>query len=291
VGALFLVTLFIHHEFVILSDFDTDLDDMENMTDLTGVLRANPDLMGCYFRMIPYEGTGNVFQFQQMEYSLLRSLYRFHNKEQSVTVMPGAGSCYKRDVLISIYNEHSGFRSGEDREATQIGHRLGYKAVYAHNILTLTRPPLSFRALVKQRVRWNFGYLETFIKEWDHYGKQMSRFTRIGIRVIIDILVVAALVFLPWMLLSVLVFNPRVFLSIAGILYVASLIWCLNLILIAPAETDELKGKRLYLTLFYPVIKLAVDYFGWMGAFIRLAKKMRVQHQARKVFISRQSTA
>ncbi|WP_158538516.1 glycosyltransferase [Chitinophaga skermanii] len=273
VGALYLALKHIEHEFVILSDFDTDIDDPGKVEGLVQAMQADPSLMGCYFRMLPYEGSGSVFDFQRLEYSLLRSLYRFHEKDQTVMVMPGAGCCFKRDVLLSIYEEHSGFRSGEDREATQIGHRLGFKAIYADHILTLTRPPLSLRALIKQRVRWNLGYIETFVKEKSFYADQIMKGTRIGFRSLVDLFVLLFILGMPLMIAYFAVMNVTQLMWFFGGLYVFCLAWCLNLLLIAPGETTELKGRRLSLILAYPVMKLTVDYFGWMGAIIKSLKK------------------
>ena len=275
VGALHLAAQSIESEFVILSDFDTDIDDPGKILEMIDLMKDNEQLMGCYFRMLPYEGSGQIFNFQQFEYSLIRSLYQFHLKEKSVLVMPGAGCCYKRHILLSIYNEHSGLHSGEDREATQIGHRLGYKALYADHILTLTRPPLSLKALIKQRIRWNLGYLETFDKERSYYYGQINRLSRIGMRALFDIILLVFLTAFPFLVL-LLAFTNIVSLAflLAGI-YVLCLMWSLNLMLIAPAEMRELKGKRLVLILKYPVIKLIVDYISWMGAIRRMIQNKK----------------
>jgi cellulose synthase/poly-beta-1,6-N-acetylglucosamine synthase-like glycosyltransferase len=273
VGALFLAALSISHEFVILSDFDTDIENMEKVGSLVHILQQDDDLMGCYFRMIPHDGKGHVFLFQQMEYSLLRSLYTFHRHEKSVTVMPGAGSLFKRDVLISIYSEHSGFRNGEDREATQIGHKLGYKALYVDHILALTRPPLSLKALIRQRVRWNLGYLETFLKEKKYYLGQAVRFTKMGIRLWIDLFVFSFLLLLPALIITLVVIRPQnLFPALVGI-YLLCLTLNAYLLLVSPKETNEIRGKGILLIFLYPFMKLTVDYCGWMGAVMKMLKK------------------
>jgi hypothetical protein len=115
VGALYKTILNVGHPYIILSDFDTDIEGIEELLVNAVNLKAEPDLVGCYFKMVPFEGTGIVFAFQQLEYALQRSIYSFHKDEGSVRVMPGAASCYKRKVLLSIYLEHSGLRNGKDR--------------------------------------------------------------------------------------------------------------------------------------------------------------------------------
>lgn len=83
VGALFLTILNIDHEFVILSDFDTDLIGLHHLFNNPDVLSKDPLMIGCYFRMVPYEGKGWIFLFQQLEYSFARAYYRFHKRELS----------------------------------------------------------------------------------------------------------------------------------------------------------------------------------------------------------------
>ena len=275
VGALFRTTLSISHELIILSDFDTDIIGIGELLSNSTPLEEDSALMGCYFKMLPFEGSGNVFLFQQLEYSLQRSLYKFHEKERSIRVMPGAGSCYKRQVLTSIYHHHSGLRSGEDREATLIGLKLGYKTFYMDNILALTRPPLSFKALLKQRIRWNLGYLETFHKENEYYRAQIIKFSRVGIITLTDIFIVSFIVLLPFILLSLAIrniFYLQIFLLAVYIFYIC---WCFYLLFVSPNESTEFKAKRLHSILLFPVFKIFVDYFSWMGALFRFFFRRR----------------
>lgn len=273
VGALYLTASSIEHEFVILSDFDTDIIGVKELLNNTSVLRDDDSLMGCYFRMLPFEGAGSVFLYQQLEYSLARIIYQFHKKEKSIRVMPGAGSCFKREVLVAIYGQHSGLRSGEDREATLIGLKLGYKTVYMDKVLALTRPPLSLKALINQRIRWNLGYLETFYKERVYYYRQIKAMSRIGMVTLMDILTIVFIVLLPFILLMVTVNSWMYLVAFAMLLYILAVSWCFNILLLSPGETAEFKRKRSNSVFSYPVLKLFVDYFSWMGAIIAFIRK------------------
>jgi cellulose synthase/poly-beta-1,6-N-acetylglucosamine synthase-like glycosyltransferase len=275
VGALYKTVLAIQHEFVILSDFDTDIQGLDLLYNQLGILRADQNLMGCYFRMLPFEGNGSVFQFQQLEYSMARACYKFHKSEQSVPVMPGAGCCYKRKALKDIYDMHSGLRSGEDREATLLGLKLGYKTLYIDNILTLTRPPLSFKSLIRQRIRWNLGYIETFFKERDYYMVQIRKFTKIGIRTIVDIVRVNLVVFLPLIILVGVVADWRFVVLYLLITYIASIFISVNAVLIAPEESIEFKEKRIHAILYYPLFKISLDCLAWTFAFFSFVKKRK----------------
>jgi cellulose synthase/poly-beta-1,6-N-acetylglucosamine synthase-like glycosyltransferase len=75
--------------------------------------------------------------------------------------------------------------------------------MYLDSVLAMTRPPLSFSALVDQRIRWNLGYFETFEKERDYYFKQIGKFNRFGIVTLIDMLVVVFILCLPALLLFI----------------------------------------------------------------------------------------
>ena len=266
VGALFLAALAISHEFVVLSDFDTDITGYNNFIDQLDDLRKEDVSMGCYFRMLPFEGKGPVFVFQQIEYAILRSLYKFYAKDGSVPVMPGAGACYKRAELLSIYREHSGLRSGEDREATMIGLKLGYRTFYQEEVLSLTRPPLSFKALTKQRVRWNLGYLETFHKERKYYGEQIRQFSRIGIIFLTDIVTVILMVTLPLILLLLGILNIYFLLFFLLAMYIGGIIFCLNALLVCPKEFAEIRSKIVLSILIYLPFKLIIGHFSWLKA-------------------------
>lgn len=106
------------------------------------------------FQNVSFWGAGLTFKMQQLEYCFARTYYTLHKKEQTVPVMPGAGSCYKRHLLLEIYKLHSGLRSGEDREATTISLKLNFKVFYLDDVCALTRPPAQMPQLVKQRIRW-----------------------------------------------------------------------------------------------------------------------------------------
>jgi cellulose synthase/poly-beta-1,6-N-acetylglucosamine synthase-like glycosyltransferase len=275
VGALYATILTLSHEFIILSDFDTDLYGMEQLFDTLDMLRGDNAMMGGYFRMLPYEGAGTTFRFQQLEYALLRSLYRYHRREQSIPVMPGAGCCYKRNVLISIYEKHSGLRSGEDREATLLGLKMGYKTAYISDVTTLTRPPLSFPALIRQRTRWYLGYIETLNKERLYYRSQVRQRTAMGIRTILELLTVLLILSLAPVLLLTTIFNPLLTAQVMASVYLSYTVGCLYLIFTSPAETGRLTFKTSLAVLLFPFMKVSLEYISWLRALIAFRKKRR----------------
>lgn len=272
VGALYATILSLSHEFIILSDFDTDLHGIEQLINNLDTL-LNNTMMGGYFRMLPYEGEGPTFRFQQLEYALLRSLYKYHRKEQSIPVMPGAGCCYKRSVLISIYEKHSGLRSGEDREATLIGLKMGYRTKYISEVTTLTRPPLSFSALIRQRTRWYLGYIETLNKEHLYYRSQISSRTTMGIRTILEMLTVLLILLLGPVVLVTGIINPIIAVGILATIYLSYTAGSLYLILTSPAEIGKMNVKIWTSVLLFPFMKVSLEYISWIKALLVYRKK------------------
>jgi cellulose synthase/poly-beta-1,6-N-acetylglucosamine synthase-like glycosyltransferase len=276
VGALYLTVQEINYDFLILSDFDTDIHGYNKIIHSLDSLYEDQLTMGFYFRMLPFEGDGHIFDFQQLEYSIQRSLYKIYEKEGSVPVMPGAGACYRRSELLSIYQQHSGLRSGEDREATMIGLKLGYKTFYVGDVLSLTRPPLSIKTLIKQRVRWNLGYLETSYKEYKYYARNVGRFTRIGIIFLADLIIAMFMVLFPAIVISIALLRLNFLLYFLLGTYLFGVIFCLIAILISPKEFIEIR-KKLFSSMFlFPIFKLGIGHLSWAKA-IKIFFRKRIE--------------
>jgi cellulose synthase/poly-beta-1,6-N-acetylglucosamine synthase-like glycosyltransferase len=273
VGALYMTILSIEHDYIIFSDFDTDLAHVDDLVTSFKLLDENPKMMGCYFRMLPFEGSGSIFLFQQLEYSMARSLYTLHKRESTVPVMPGAGCCYKRKTIKEIYSIHSGLRSGEDREATLLGLKLGYSTFYSNDVLSLTRPPLSAKALIRQRIRWNLGYLETFTKEKRYYIHLIKKSTRIGIRTVVDICTINVAILSPLIFLLLSLTSWKFSLLFFVLNYFSCLLLSINALLMTPGESSEFRGKRLVSLLYYPLYKVPLECIAWIGAVIAFYKK------------------
>lgn len=267
VGALYLVSAVIQHQYVILSDFDTDLAHLEQLEQYLDRCDEDDTVMGCYFRMIPFDGEGKPFLFQQLEYSFARTYYKFHKNDQSVPVMPGAGSCFKRDMLLHVYARHSGYRNGEDREATAIGLKLGYKTIYAPGILALTRPPQTFNALLIQRKRWYLGYIEAVFKERTFYWRALLKGRSIGWRTLQDALGVGLLLMLPIELVLLFIAGWKIAAGMIGASYLLSVLYYGLLYFCDAGERTELKREHTALLMLYPVFWLGVSFLAWWRAF------------------------
>ena len=272
VGALYLVSLEVESPYIILSDFDTDIKGLEKLEHYVSKCDDDPSLLGGYFRMLPFEGKGWIFRFQQLEYALARALYIFFEKERSVPVMPGAGSLYKRDVLIEIFKMHSGLRNGEDRESCVIGRRLGYGTIYMKEIFALTRPPLNFIALIKQRRRWNLGYWETIQKEKKFYYSQLTIFTRIGLSTFLDTLTMPIYILAPLFVCLFLFLNIKIAITVLLAQYLFAVLK--NFLLVTNSANEYSWENERYLSTFlcYPAIKGTLEFCAWGKVILYLIK-------------------
>lgn len=265
IGALFLTILNINYDYILFSDFDTDLVNLEFLLETLIKLDRNPIMMGCYFRMIPVDGVSIITRYQKFEYAVARTWYKYISAEKTVGVMPGAGCLYKHRILKRILENHSGLRNGEDRETTILGLKLGYKVFYQKRILAMTRTPDTIQKLISQRVRWNLGYLETLNKEKGFYFRQSASFTRIGARSLFDIFnnILLFIISLLIVLLATLSFKACVLAIL--FFYLSKLFWIYFFLQKDNTEIEE-NNLDYMVWVMYPLFKAIVEFLAWFRA-------------------------
>ncbi len=125
---------------------------------------------------------GNIRNFvtrcQSLEYLSGFNLdRRAYTVWDCVTVVPGAVSALRRSAIV----EAGGFSHdtlAEDTDMTLTLHKLGYRVAYAPAAVAWTEAPETWRALVKQRLRWCFGVMQCV---WKHRDIQLNpRFGALG---------------------------------------------------------------------------------------------------------------
>ena len=277
VGALYLAILNINYDYILFSDFDTDLANLECLPETLKRLDDSATMMGCYFRMIPMDGTPIIVRYQKLEYAVARIWYKYISMDRSVAVMPGAGSLYKCGILRRILKNHSGRRNGEDRETTIIGIKFGYEVFYQKNILAITRTPDTLKKLILQRARWALGYLETFSKEKGLYVEQIVSFKKLGQRSFFDFLSNILLLILPLLVIVVAFFSLKTSLLIIFLCYISKLVWIRFILQKEKSEVHEINSYYLELVL-YPLLKVITELPAWTKAiskFLTLGNKRR----------------
>lgn len=272
VGALYLLSMKIQADYIVLTDFDTKLINLEKIDSTLSLMDKDLKLMGCYFKMIPSGSKGYLLYFQMFEYAFVRMRYKPLNNPKSISIMPGAGCCYRRNYLLKIYDLHSGLRNGEDREAAVIGQKLGYKSIYSNQIQALTSSPHSIKTLFIQRKRWKHGFIETVFRKRSYYFNALLKGQKVGIQNLKDVLRNLAIFLFPFevLLFSLLGFKVLGFFLIGC--YTIVFFRYLWSFLMYKNERSELENQG-YLLIFYPMYLFSVSFIPLWAAFFKLIKQ------------------
>lgn len=111
--------------------------------------------------------TGSLLgMVQKFEYLLSYRLKRALNVLQSEYIIGGVGSTFRKSVIkkVGLYDTDT---MTEDIDLTMKIVGLGnkkYQLGYGYDVHTYTQGVLNIRDLVKQRFRWKYGRMQTFIK-------------------------------------------------------------------------------------------------------------------------------
>lgn len=223
-------------------------------------------------------------KFQSLEYLMILWNRKLLDFISSVYVTPGVLSLYRKDVLLQL----GGFDEQSMTEDIEIAWRIkeaGYEIRMCYPATTFTRPPLSFKAWWRQRIRWNIGGLQTLLKfkhtifnpRYGRLGTFISPFFLIGLCISLLGFSVFAWVWGNWIVERILlvqkylevgtsplrsfefVFLPNVY------TYFGITIFSISLLLIATcfrstgARIGGLKGLLcllLYLTIYLPLFPI-----------------------------------
>ncbi len=265
VGALHRTIRELTHDFIVFTDFDTELLNLEALAQTYPKLYADKNCMGCYFKMEPVAGKPLVVKFQVIEYALERAAYKFVENEGSVAIMPGAGCLYKRVIVESLLAAHSGLRSGEDRETCLLGIEQGYSVFYEKNVTALTHPPQSLLALYKQRIRWSRGFLEVASSKWHFYRQQMANKTSLGKRHRADIISVIIFLCFPFVSGALFYWNSPIGYSLAVIWVLLGVLETFYIAYKGKEEVQSIAKIKRSLMLM-PFARFVLEVPCWWGA-------------------------
>ncbi|KND50208.1 MAG: biofilm PGA synthesis N-glycosyltransferase PgaC [Parcubacteria bacterium C7867-003] len=102
----------------------------------------------------------NVLQLlQKVEYGFgifTRKMYHYMN---AIYITPGPFSIFRREVFEKL----GGYEHAHNTEDIQIALRMqknGFKIAHAHDAVVYTVPPETIKKLLKQRVRWSYGFIK-----------------------------------------------------------------------------------------------------------------------------------
>ncbi|TSC70000.1 MAG: Glycosyltransferase involved in cell wall bioproteini [Parcubacteria group bacterium Gr01-1014_46] len=102
----------------------------------------------------------NILQLlQKVEYGFgifTRKMYHYMN---AIYITPGPFSIFRREVFEKL----GGYEHAHNTEDIQIALRMqknGFKIAHAHDAIVYTIPPETVKKLLKQRVRWSYGFIK-----------------------------------------------------------------------------------------------------------------------------------
>jgi len=164
----------------------------------------NVDWSGAGFKVVPFiDSSSNLLEkIQFWEYIWSRRIHLFLGKRNQMHCIPGAGGIFKTDSLLKAFELHSGRHEGDDMETTVLLQKLGYKVGYYSpyiisslgfdpqsypEIVSYTSVPSSFRQLLKQRVRWTEGQIETYLQHGSFYFEQIKNKEGLGFQTLFEI--------------------------------------------------------------------------------------------------------
>lgn len=114
---------------------------------------------------------------QVIEYMLSTFWRKSYSSIDAIQVMPGPFSVFRKKVFDELGN-YKKAHNAEDGEITLRIHKAGYKIANAHKAYVYTVGPDTLRGLMKQRIRWSYGFLGNawdyrdmfFKKKYGHFG-------------------------------------------------------------------------------------------------------------------------
>ncbi len=96
---------------------------------------------------------------QKVEYGFgifTRKVFQYLN---AIYITPGPFSIFRKEVFENL----GGYRNAHNTEDIELALRMqknGYKIAHAHNAYVYTVPPRNIKTLLKQRVRWSYGFIK-----------------------------------------------------------------------------------------------------------------------------------
>ncbi len=106
-----------------------------------------------------WQPKGPLQLLQKVEYGFGIFTRKMFHYMQAVYITPGPFSIFRTKVFKNL----GGYRHAHNTEDIEIALRMqknGYNITHAHNAIVYTVPPDTLRKLLKQRVRWSYGFIK-----------------------------------------------------------------------------------------------------------------------------------
>lgn len=108
---------------------------------------------------------------QKVEYGFGIFTRKMFHYMKAIYITPGPFSIFRK----SVFEKLGGYEHAHNTEDIQIALRMqknGMKIVHAHNAYVYTVPPKNVKKLLKQRVRWSYGFIKNAYDFRDMFFKK-----------------------------------------------------------------------------------------------------------------------
>ena len=157
------------HSVVVLVDGDTILEP----TTLTEMIRpfSDPQVGAVAGNAKVGNRSGLLGSLQHVEYCVASAVERRATAHLGVMLcVPGAAGAFRRSAVLDVGGV-DGSTLAEDTDLTLAVMRAGWKVEFAPDARAWTEAPSTLRGLYRQRLRWNYGILQSIYK---HRGSLME---------------------------------------------------------------------------------------------------------------------
>lgn len=139
-------------------DADSHVDP-QALNEVVRTFQSDPGLMAVT-PVIKIHNPQTFFQYiQKAEYDLSVFIRRTFSFVDAIFITPGPFSIFKREVFETV----GPYKSAHNTEDLEMALRMQCRRMRignAHTAFVYTHGPRTFRALIKQRVRWVYGFLK-----------------------------------------------------------------------------------------------------------------------------------
>ena len=192
-------------------------------------------------------------------------------REKMQLFVPLNGSC--QFVRHSVLNELGGWDEGSLTEDVELALRLvekNHHIKYADDVLCGQETPNGLRDLVKQRVRWYRGYMETALK----YGRLLNNINKRTVDAEISLngpfmMVVSLLSYINWFIVALFLSQSTPILSLTGLIIALTAISFISVGVALTASERPIKLRNLlWIPSIYAYWLIQIFIAGW--AFLKL---------------------
>lgn len=168
-------------------------------------------------------------RLQAVEYITSQNLdRRAFELFNAILVVPGAIGAWRKSVIEEV-GGYSSETLAEDADLTVAIIRAGYRVSYEPNAIAMTEAPETFRQLLRQRLRWTLGIMQT---GWKH-KRAVTQWNGIGLVAIPNILIFGVLLSL--------------FAPVADLIFIGSLLRLLRDFLHHPTMFPSLSSPTVFI--------------------------------------------